>query len=103
MELIRSLIFVPGNRENMLERARSFDADIIMVDLEDSVPPGEKATAREMAREWVPALQNEGKRVMVRQLAGHWTDSCGVGGGGFSISPWHQLGQGGVGAGYSHR
>jgi citrate lyase subunit beta/citryl-CoA lyase len=66
MELIRSLIFVPGNRENMLERARSFDADIIMVDLEDSVPPGEKATAREMAREWVPALQNEGKRVMVR-------------------------------------
>ncbi len=66
MELIRSLIFVPGNRENMLERARSFDADIIMVDLEDSVPPGEKAAAREMAREWVPALQNEGKRVMVR-------------------------------------
>lgn len=66
MELIRSLIFVPGNRENMLERARSFDADIIMVDLEDSVPPGEKAAARDMAREWVPALQAEGKRVMVR-------------------------------------
>lgn len=66
MELIRSLIFVPGNRENMLERARSFDADIIMVDLEDSVPPGEKAAAREMAREWVPALRVEGKRVMVR-------------------------------------
>ena len=66
MELIRSLIFVPGNRANMLERARSFDADIIMVDLEDSVPPGEKAAARDMAREWVPALHGEGKRVMVR-------------------------------------
>ncbi len=66
MELIRSLIFVPGNRENMLERARSFDADIIMVDLEDSVPPGEKVAAREMARQWVPALRAEGKRVMVR-------------------------------------
>ena len=66
MQPIRSLIFVPGNRENMLERARSFDADIIMVDLEDSVPPGEKATARVMARRWVPALQGEGKRVMVR-------------------------------------
>ena len=66
MELIRSLIFVPGNRENMLERARSFDADIIMVDLEDSVPPGEKAAARDMAREWVPVLRSEGKRVMVR-------------------------------------
>ena len=66
MEFIRSLVFVPGNRENMLERARSFDADIIMVDLEDSVPPGEKTAARYMAREWVPALRNEGKRVMVR-------------------------------------
>ena len=66
MELIRSLIFVPGNRENMLERARSFDADIIMVDLEDSVPPGEKAAARDLARQWVPALRSEGKRVMVR-------------------------------------
>ena len=66
MEFIRSLIFVPGNRENMLERARSFSADIIMVDLEDSVPPGEKAAARDMAREWVPALRAEGKRVMVR-------------------------------------
>ena len=66
MEFIRSLVFVPGNRENMLERARSFDADIIMVDLEDSVPPGEKTAARDMAREWVPALRNEGKRVMVR-------------------------------------
>ena len=40
MELLRSLIFVPGNRANMLERALNFDADIIMVDLEDSVPPG---------------------------------------------------------------
>jgi citrate lyase subunit beta/citryl-CoA lyase len=66
MELMRSLIFVPGNRENMLERARSFDADIIMVDLEDSVPPGEKVAARDMAREWVPTLRAEGKRVMVR-------------------------------------
>ena len=66
MELIRSLVFVPGNRANMLERALSFDADIIMVDLEDSVPPGEKVAARDMAREWVPTLSAEGKRVMVR-------------------------------------
>ena len=42
MQPIRSVIFVPGNRASMLERARSFDADVIMVDLEDSVPPGEK-------------------------------------------------------------
>jgi len=52
LELFRSFIFVPGNRANMLERARNFNADVIMVDLEDSVPPGEKETAREMAKEW---------------------------------------------------
>ena len=70
MQPIRSLIFVPGNRAGMLERACSFDADVIMVDLEDSVPPGEKGNARDMAREWVPALRDggggAGRRVMVR-------------------------------------
>jgi citrate lyase subunit beta/citryl-CoA lyase len=66
LQLLRSLIFVPGNRPNMLERARSFSADIIMVDLEDSVPPGEKVAAREVAREWAPRLAGAGRRVMVR-------------------------------------
>ncbi|MCH8988375.1 MAG: CoA ester lyase [Chloroflexi bacterium] len=66
MELFRSFIFVPGNRANMLERARSFKADVIMVDLEDSVPPGEKAAARDLAKEWVPTLRREGQKVMVR-------------------------------------
>ncbi len=66
MELYRSFIFVPGNRESMLEWAKSFKADVIMVDLEDSVPSGEKAAARDMAKEWVPILRREGQRVMVR-------------------------------------
>ena len=66
MQLLRSIVFVPGNRSNMLERARGFGADIIMVDLEDSVPPGEKASACELATEWVPRLAEAGKRVMVR-------------------------------------
>ena len=66
MELFRSFIFVPGNRANMLERARSFKADVVMVDLEDSVPPGEKTTARDLAKEWVPILRREGQKVMVR-------------------------------------
>ena len=66
MELLRSLIFVPGNRPNMLERALDFEADIIMVDLEDSVPPAEKVAARDVAAEWVPRLRQAGQRVMVR-------------------------------------
>ena len=66
MELLRSLVFVPGNRANMLERALGFGADVVMVDLEDSVPPGEKAAAAELAVEWVPRLAAAGRRVMVR-------------------------------------
>ena len=66
MELLRSLIFVPGNRPNMLERALGFNADVTMVDLEDSVPPAEKVNARDVAREWVPRLRSAGHRVMVR-------------------------------------
>ncbi|PKB78276.1 MAG: hypothetical protein BZY88_19390 [SAR202 cluster bacterium Io17-Chloro-G9] len=64
--MLRSLIFVPGNRANMLERALDFKADVIMVDLEDSVPTGEKLAARETAREWVPKLAKTGRRTMVR-------------------------------------
>jgi len=66
VQLLRSIVFVPGNRSNMLERALGFGADIIMVDLEDSVPPGEKAAACELATEWVPRLAEAGKQVMVR-------------------------------------
>ncbi len=66
MELLRSLIFVPGNRPNMLERALTFPADVIMVDLEDSVPPAEKVAARSVAAEWLPKLCQAGQRVMVR-------------------------------------
>ena len=66
MQLLRSIVFVPGNRANMLERALGFGADIIMVDLEDSVPLGEKAAACELATEWVPRLAEAGKQVMVR-------------------------------------
>ena len=69
MELLRSLIFVPGNRANMLERALGFEADIIMVDLEDSVPPAEKVAARDIAAEWAPRLRQAGQRVMVRANA----------------------------------
>ena len=66
MELLRSLIFVPGNRPNMLERARTFNADAVIIDLEDSVPGAEKAHARELASQWVPELHREGQRVVVR-------------------------------------
>ena len=66
MELLRSLIFVPGNRANMLEKARDFPADVIVADLEDSVPPGEKVAARDMVQQIGPQLCAKGQKLMVR-------------------------------------
>lgn len=66
MHLYRSLIFVPGIRENMIEKARAFQADIIVLDLEDSVPPAEKEQARQIVRRAVPMLAALGRTVHVR-------------------------------------
>ena len=66
MELFRSLIFVPGNRRDMLEKAASFPADIVVPDMEDSVPLAEKHAARDTIADMLPVLARAGKRVMVR-------------------------------------
>jgi citrate lyase subunit beta/citryl-CoA lyase len=66
VNLYRSLVFVPGIRENMIEKARGFAADVIVLDLEDSVPPAEKAQARRIVRRAIPALAALGHTVHVR-------------------------------------
>ena len=48
--LFRSLIFVPGNNPRFLEKAKSLSADIVCLDLEDSVPDKEKKKARTMIK-----------------------------------------------------
>jgi len=51
MTVMRSVFYVPGNNEKMVGKAPEFPADIITLDLEDSVPPAEKPRARECVRE----------------------------------------------------
>jgi citrate lyase subunit beta / citryl-CoA lyase len=48
--LLRSLLFVPGNNARFLEKAKILTADIICFDLEDSVPPEEKKSARNLIK-----------------------------------------------------
>ncbi len=48
LPLIRSWLFAPGNVPRFLERAFATDADAVVLDLEDAVPPGEKDRAREL-------------------------------------------------------
>lgn len=50
----------------MLEKARGFQADALVADLEDSVPPSEKSAARELVAELMPSLSQRVQKVMVR-------------------------------------
>jgi citrate lyase subunit beta / citryl-CoA lyase len=43
---LRSLLFVPGDSERKFVRAQTVGADALILDLEDSVAPGQKAAAR---------------------------------------------------------
>ena len=48
--LFRSLIFVPGNNPRFIEKAKGLKADIVCLDLEDSVPDTEKKNARNLIK-----------------------------------------------------
>ncbi|MGX5846826.1 HpcH/HpaI aldolase/citrate lyase family protein [Mesorhizobium sp. PL10] len=50
---MRSLLFVPGDSEKKLEKGFGAGADVVIVDLEDSVAPQHKATAREIAARFI--------------------------------------------------
>jgi citrate lyase subunit beta/citryl-CoA lyase len=43
---LRSLLFVPGDSERKFAKARGIGADVLILDLEDSVAPPQKAAAR---------------------------------------------------------
>ncbi|MGN6866897.1 MAG: HpcH/HpaI aldolase/citrate lyase family protein [Solirubrobacteraceae bacterium] len=64
-QLLRSLLFVPGNDARKLEKAGSAGADLVVIDLEDAVAEAEKTSARELVAEAVPRV-SEQARVAVR-------------------------------------
>jgi len=52
--IMRSLMFVPGHNEKLLSSASRSAADVLLLDLEDSVQPeSNKAIARQKIAEWV--------------------------------------------------
>ena len=66
MEPLRSLLFIPGNRERFLEKAPEVGADALVPDLESGVPESEKAAARDMIRDALPVLKSKGQTVLAR-------------------------------------
>ncbi|MER9840486.1 CoA ester lyase [Mesorhizobium australicum] len=74
---MRSLLFVPGDSERKLEKGFGAGADVVIVDLEDSVAPRNKERAREIAARFI--LERRGQTnsalyVRVNDLSTGMTD-----------------------------
>lgn len=50
---LRSLLFVPGDRPDRFAKAAASGADVLILDLEDSVAPERKAVARAAVADWL--------------------------------------------------
>lgn len=64
----RSWLFVPGDSAKKLDKAAGTAADVIIVDLEDSVTPDNKQRAREQAVAWL----NAHRRQVTERRLGRW-------------------------------
>ena len=62
----RSLMFCPANAQRFVDKAHTRGADAIILDLEDSVSPAEKAAARSAVAAAASAVGQAGADVLVR-------------------------------------
>jgi citrate lyase subunit beta/citryl-CoA lyase len=62
----RSSLILPVNVRHFVEKAYTRGADAIVLDLEDSVPPQEKASARRLVRDSLALAGRGGAEVLVR-------------------------------------
>ena len=66
MPVWRSLMYCPVNVEKYVDKAHTRGADVIQLDLEDSVPPTEKAAARKLVEKAAARVGRAGADVVVR-------------------------------------
>ncbi len=59
---MRSLLFVPADAGAKLDKAMASGADVVIIDLEDSITPERKPAARQAAREYLKAHSGDAKR-----------------------------------------
>lgn len=63
---LRSLLFAPAVRPEMLLKLTATGADGVVIDCEDATPPGAKVSGRANARKLAPELAGRGPLVFVR-------------------------------------
>jgi citrate lyase subunit beta / citryl-CoA lyase len=77
--MLRSFLFAPGDSARKLDKAMQAGADAIIADLEDSVAPAEKDTARKVTADFLRAARMHASRprlfVRVNGLATGLTDT----------------------------
>src|SRR5437667_8933681 len=65
VRIMRSLLFAPANRHEMLEKFPRYPADAFAIDLEDGTPENEKAAARDRLPEIVAHLRGRQLKAML--------------------------------------
>ena len=68
---LRSLLFVPGDRPDRMEKAKGLEADALILDLEDSVAFARKADARLAVAEFLTPHARCAPALCKDQCAGH--------------------------------
>lgn len=63
---LRSLLFVPGDSEKKIARASQSAADVLILDLEDSVGPTHKSAARDLVAAFICRNADRGRHLFVR-------------------------------------
>ncbi len=66
MAVRRSDLYLPANNEHMILKAPTLGADVITLDMEDSVPPAEKEVARQMVKKHIKEMSVTGSEAWVR-------------------------------------
>ena len=64
--LMRSLMFVPAHNLKLLDSSLRRDADVLLLDIEDSVPVEDKQQARDNIKEFVTRPEAQGKLIFPR-------------------------------------
>ena len=66
MKQYRSMLFVPGNRADWIDKAPTYGPDALIIDLEDAVPIAEKESTRHIVRDGIGRSHQRGIPIVVR-------------------------------------
>ncbi len=75
LHAVRSLLFLPASNPRAIAKAREAGADLVVLDLEDAVKPGDKGIARQAAVDAVAAPWPMPVAIRVNSVVSEWHDA----------------------------